>query len=226
MASRASTDDEFSELHVDSCLSRLYRIETSSSNTSLSTLQELMDRLAADSGYPPVKSTISISLKRSAVSAQMLYFFRTSDLHQVAVLPKDSGSNSSSPQVLVGEDALEELITVSLQLIPKTSWTFKSSNILLGDVMFSLGTLDHGLNNASKISMMEVTDLTVHSLTQMEESNRRIDEALVRHLGEEIASACKEIRIGDGGASSHTQGEAAVAQHRARKWIAALSHLS
>lgn len=190
---------------MDGCPSRLYRLGSSSPT-------DLVDKLSADSESPPVKSSISIAIKRNSSSLMMLYFLRFPDLHQVAVLSKDC------PEVLVGEESLEDLLSVSMNLIPKTSWVFKAMNILLDDMVFSIGYLDHGVTSTSKIALLEVLDLTPSSSTHLDDSVQRIQAACMKYLGEEGWRSLSEV-----GVDSPPSSEAAMTQSRARRWVAALA---
>lgn len=112
--------------------------------------QSTIDKLAPISDYPLIPGEISIALKKN--KSQMFYFIRFLDSKEVAVINKDRPDD-----ILVGEDTIEDLLTVSLSLIHKTSWSYKATKVLVQDVILSIGQIEHGTSTSTKHGVIELT---------------------------------------------------------------------
>ena len=189
----------------------------------------LIDIVAAESDASVVPIEISIVLKRNKDYSLMGYFVRFHDISQVGFVQKEFSSDEN--KVLMGEDSLEDLLSVSLNLSTKTSWAFRGSRVLVDNCIIVIGHLDHGAGSSKRICLVEIIDLKSIDLkrnvispetTQSPEmgSNsigERLSKIGERYLGRDIMGRGKLVGEGIGGTTS--------TQQRTQRWIQAVNLL-
>lgn len=129
------------------------------------TLQSITDSMLADSKYSSIPADITIALKKNKAASRLVYFVRFTDVSKVVLVIKEglaepSAEHSAENSVLVGDENLEELITVNMNLFTKSMWSFTGSKVLLEDVVVTAGTLTHGVASSKSLSVLEVQALS------------------------------------------------------------------
>ena len=189
----------------------------------------LIDMFAAESDSPVVPIEISIVLKRNKDSSLMGYFVRFHDISQIGFVRKEFSSDEN--KFLMGEDSLEDLLSVSLNLSTKTSWAFKGSRVLVDDRIIVIGHLDHGAGSSKRICLVEIIDLksidlkrnviSPESFQPPEMSSTLIGERLSeigeRYLGRDTMKRGRVVGEWMGGTISTHQ--------RTQRWIQAVNLL-
>jgi hypothetical protein len=190
-------------------------------------ITDTVDLIGVHSQYPAIETEITIVLKKAANSSTMCYFIRYNDVAstqaaepQIAVVIKETN------EVLIGEESLEELLSISMNLVHKTSWSYRGHRIWVDGMVFSVGYLDHGAVTSNKLAVIEIMDTLHTKLSDAQAVSTLLDSSIQKYLGKSIMGHSNEdVTIKHDGQFKESS-QYTCAHVRALLWIKTLALLT